>query len=242
MQTCVMSSSSASAEGTATSSEARRSDTKAIAAPSQPASSKTSATKAPPIELTAVSPTVFVYQPPVGAKPTHAANSDEILAPIRPRSAETTPRLILVMGWMNAPLRLVTKYAAPYSLLFPQATIVVQLSTGVTFIRDKKQHALGFQHILHLLTEVRNRRDARSELRDQVSALESATSQAGLRLDADAQRTLGDEARDAPKEESTSSGAASSATDSPSSNDGTTKRDSSSNTPHSGGILIHSCE
>lgn len=174
----------------------------------------TSTVRAPPVEFKAVSPSVHVHHPSPKVK---AADTQGILAPIRPKNAALSPNIILIMGWMNAPLRLVSKYAAPYALLFPAATIIVQLSTGVTFIQKKKAHEQSFKHVINLLQDINTSEKAKSDMHDNIRSLQDGPQQSELTLDSDSQKGL----KKLPDE---------------------TNSSKANPQPKQAGLLIHSCE
>lgn len=100
------------------------------------------------------------------------------------------PAAVLLQGWMDGPLRIVAKYAAVYARLFPEATIVLQLSTGKSFMSPEAVKVKTAGRVSQLLAEVETRMGQRDELRGQQRELEEGTRQAGIRMDVDAQNTL----------------------------------------------------
>lgn len=172
----------------------------------------------PPLTYTSISRTVHIFKPDVKAKTKLEAGSSKTLAPIRTRSPHTVPRVVLIMGWMNAPLRIVTKYAAPYALLFPTATIIVKLSQGVSFMRSRQSQLEALEKVADLVCEAEASNEARAALRQQVAELESNATQAGLTMDVDSQRTLSERAERGEDE----------------------SKKLQTDKAHSGGMLIHS--
>lgn len=53
---------------------------------------------------------------------------------------------------MDAPLRLVAKYAQPYAILFPQATILIKLSDGKSYISKEKVRREQLHTIIQEIT------------------------------------------------------------------------------------------
>ncbi|PWY97997.1 hypothetical protein BCV70DRAFT_218837 [Testicularia cyperi] len=63
-------------------------------------------------------------------------------APLQPLSTLATklakqPSHVIIFGWMDAPLRLVAKYAQPYTVLFPHATVLIKLSDGKSYLANE---------------------------------------------------------------------------------------------------------
>lgn len=154
----------------------------------------TASASPPPLSFDALSETVHVYRPPSGSRSlmpqAERQAGNGVLAPLRTRSPATMPRVVLVMGWMNAPLRIVTKYAAPYALLFPTATIIVKLSQGVSFMRSRQAQLGALEKVADLVCEAEASNESRAALRRQVAQLEGSAGQAGLTMDVDVQNTL----------------------------------------------------
>lgn len=187
-----------------------------LAAGNQP----TEAAKEEPIEFVPLSNSVYVYRPEKGAKKskTSTASTPSVLKPI---NVKETPRAVVIMGWMDAPLRIVTKYAAPYAKLFPEATIVVELSTGKSFMMKREVRRKQLGKVTDVLEEVQASNEARSSLHQQVAELEKSSKQAGLRLDVDSQIKFSEEAKG---------------------EEGGKVVAKSSESSSDGSIMIHSCE
>ncbi|UZJ54415.1 hypothetical protein CBS101457_003735 [Exobasidium rhododendri] len=156
-------------------------------------------TKEKAVEFTSLSRSVHIYRPKKEKPGAAAANAkaakeaSAILYPID-TSGGTSPDAILIMGWMNAPLRIVAKYAAPYTKLFPEATIIIKLSVGSAFVASKEAKAKSFREVVKALEEVQTSSDAKYQLHNQVAELQKSGNQAGLRMDVDSQIRLQDEA------------------------------------------------
>ena len=71
-----------------------------------------------------------------------SADTNGGLAPLR---TAIQPSHVVIFGWMDAPLRLVLKYAVPYTLLFPDSTVVIKLSDGRSYLAGEaaRRAALG---------------------------------------------------------------------------------------------------
>lgn len=167
------------------------------------------------VEFVAISRSVHVYRP---RKDRKAGPPDAgVLSPVKAGTGAATPSAVVIMGWMDAPLRIVSKYAAPYAILFPRATIIIKLSTGIAFMAGKEAREAALKGVIKVLEEVQASSEARGLLQVQVADLKKSSNQAGLRLDVDSQNRLQDESdRD---------------------DDGQTGSPSPA-----GGILVHSCE
>lgn len=108
-----------------------------------------------PIKFVAQSRSVHIYRPDQMSHQDVMASSQAVLSPIS--TTTTAPGVVVIMGWMDAPLRIVTKYAAPYAKLFPQATIVIKLSTGKSFMASKEAREASLMTVVKVLEEVNNK-------------------------------------------------------------------------------------
>ncbi|CCF48342.1 hypothetical protein NDA11_006874 [Ustilago hordei] len=59
-----------------------------------------------------------------------------------------SPSHVIIFGWMDAPIRLVCKYAQPYTVLFPDATIFIQLSDGKSYLARENVRREQLQHVI----------------------------------------------------------------------------------------------
>ncbi|TKY89006.1 hypothetical protein EX895_002247 [Sporisorium graminicola] len=115
----------------------------------------TTATFTPP-ELTRMQHNTFVSRP---SDPSRAALRDldpsALPAPLRPldqqKGLARSPSHVVIFGWMDAPIRLVAKYAQPYTVLFPDATVVIQLSDGKTY---RAREAVRRQQLQRVIAEL----------------------------------------------------------------------------------------
>ncbi|CDS02190.1 hypothetical protein [Sporisorium scitamineum] len=110
------------------------------------------ATFTPP-ELTRLQHNTFVSRP---TDPSRAALRDLDLsalpAPLRPIDRQNglvrSPSHIVIFGWMDAPIRLVAKYAQPYTVLFPEATVLIQLSDGKSYLAREAVRRQQLQRVI----------------------------------------------------------------------------------------------
>jgi hypothetical protein len=141
----------------------------------------------------AKSRSVHIYRPKKEKKvKSDSKETSSVLSPIK--TDGVSPSVVLIMGWMNAPLRIVLKYATPYAKLFPQATIIIKLSTGSAFMASAEAREASFKGIVSLLEEAQSSSEAKAALHGQVAELELSANQAGIRLDVDTQNRLQQEA------------------------------------------------
>lgn len=121
----------------------------------KPTSREGAAILVPLFPLTPVGKSVYYHRPDARVKATRRAGEDvqstrpDYLKPLADPKSKVTgaivpPRVILVFGWMNAPLRIVSKYAQPYSVLFPTSTVIIKLSDGQTYLQGSKSRALDY--------------------------------------------------------------------------------------------------
>lgn len=146
----------------------------------------TDATAPPALDFERLSESLFLYRPPANnfKRPFDiSGNVKDVLQPIRPkRVSGQIPKVILIMGWMDAPFRIVTKYAAPYALLFPTATIIIKLSDGISFMRGRKAQSDSMAKVADLLCQAEASNEAKAALRQQSDELHQTANQAGLTL------------------------------------------------------------
>ncbi|CBQ69111.1 conserved hypothetical protein [Sporisorium reilianum SRZ2] len=93
------------------------------------------ATFTPP-ELTRLQHNTFVSRPTDASRAAlRDLEASALPAPLRPLGGLVrAPSHIVIFGWMDAPIRLVAKYAQPYTVLFPDATVLIQLSDGKSYL------------------------------------------------------------------------------------------------------------
>lgn len=87
---------------------------------------------------------------------------------------------------MDAPLRLVQKYAEPYATLFPTSTILVCLSNRQTYLQQAQNPSL--QALAKLIKEEAAKQGQREELRRQMNTIEAR--KGALTMDEDLKSTL----------------------------------------------------
>ena len=103
---------------------------------------RASSSAAPP-SLKEPSRGLLVYRPATTTS-SSAATSGEAITP---------PRVILLFGWMDAPARIVTKYAQPWIERFPSATVVVRLSSAASFLANKKDKEAMMKRLVDLVAQ-----------------------------------------------------------------------------------------
>lgn len=177
------------------STQTEQSNTDKVAVKTETGNGDDAIDNAPPaLDFEKVSESLFLYRPPVNnfKRPFEMNNGDggaksksfhQILQPIQPkRQNAQLPRVILIMGWMDAPFRIVKKYAAPYALLFPTAMIIIKLSDGISFIRGRKAQSDSMIKIADLLCQTNASNEAKAALRQKSEDLHQSNNQAGLTL------------------------------------------------------------
>lgn len=103
------------------------------------------------VKFVAQSRSVHIYRPDQQSSQ-YEASSPAVLKPIS--TTLQPPGTVVIMGWMDAPLRIVTKYAAPYAKLFPQATIIIKLSTGKSFMASKEAKEASLMKVVDVFENV----------------------------------------------------------------------------------------
>lgn len=154
-----------------------------------PSTSTSTSSSPPSFEFTSLTPKLHIHRPtpvPKNAKPPTGHLS---LTPPTP-----PPRLILILGWMNAPLRLVTKYAQPYSTLFPSSTILVLLSTSKGYLSDDG----SIKRLVEVMKEEAGRMEGRSRMREEMMLVENRKED--LTLDGDTRAEVATQGQDKPPE------------------------------------------
>ncbi|KAJ1017863.1 hypothetical protein NDA16_005179 [Ustilago loliicola] len=106
-----------------------------------------------PPELTRIQHNTFVSRPSdpsrAGIRKLDASLLPSPLRPIdRQRGVVRSPSHVIIFGWMDAPIRLVAKYAQPYTVLFPDATVLIQLSDGKSYLARENVRREQLQHII----------------------------------------------------------------------------------------------
>lgn len=151
-----------------------------------------------PPELTRLQHNTFVSRP---TDPSRAALRDldtsVLPAPLRPidrlRGTARSPRHVIIFGWMDAPIRLVAKYAQPYTVLFPDATVLIQLSDGKSYLAREDVRRKQLQRVISEISSATQITDAEAfkivegkdvgdstvTLIDHKEALSSTSSEAG---------------------------------------------------------------
>ncbi|SPO31164.1 uncharacterized protein UTRI_05188_B [Ustilago trichophora] len=145
----------AAAEPTSTSTASANSNATTDTTATTAAASKV-ATFTPP-ELTRLQHNTFVSRP---TDPSRVAIRDvdpSVLPwPLRPIDRQSglvrSPSHILIFGWMDAPIRLVAKYAQPYTVLFPDATVLIQLSDGKSYLARENIRREQLQRVISEIT------------------------------------------------------------------------------------------
>lgn len=87
---------------------------------------------------------------------------------------------------MDAPLRLVSKYAQPYRSLFPSATIVIKLSDGQTYLQGDKARSLS--RLAAVLHEEGEKQVNRERMRHEMGSV--LRREREIRLDEDVKEEL----------------------------------------------------
>lgn len=112
----------------------------------------------PRLRFTKLSPGLHVYRPPQrtaddGAQAPNGPASQASSSASTPLTGITSPRVVLMMAWMDAPLRVVTKYAIPWTERFPDALIAIKMSTGKGYISSRAAQVEEMRPLVALLRE-----------------------------------------------------------------------------------------
>ncbi len=110
-----------------------------------------------PPELTRLQHNTFVSRPTDASHvAARALDASALPAPLRPvggkKTLARTPSHVVIFGWMDAPIRLVAKYAQPYTALFPDATVLIQLSDGKSYLARENVRRTQLQRIISEIT------------------------------------------------------------------------------------------
>lgn len=155
----------------------------APAASSSPSpSTSTSSSSLTPDSLTRLDSQLFLYRSSASSLPKSKSPPLTTLSALTKASAP--PRVVLLLGWMDAPLRLVSKYAEPYTRLFPHASILIQLSNGQTYLQGRKAPSLRV--LSEVLLQEAEKEHSRNEMRREMEDVERRGGQ--LTLDEDKKR------------------------------------------------------
>ncbi|CAO1614673.1 unnamed protein product [Sympodiomycopsis kandeliae] len=95
------------------------------------------------------------------------------------------PRTILLLGWMDAPLKLLLKYVQPYHEMFPFANIVIQLSNGKSYLQGSKNESLST--LSRFLLDDKSKEEERKAMRMEMMSIENKSE--SLTLDNDHKST-----------------------------------------------------
>uniref|UniRef100_V5EYN3 Uncharacterized protein n=2 Tax=Kalmanozyma brasiliensis (strain GHG001) TaxID=1365824 RepID=V5EYN3_KALBG len=114
------------------------------------------ATFTPP-ELTRLQHNTFVSRPTDASRtPIRTLDPSVLPTPLRPidrsNGLKRAPSHVLIFGWMDAPIRLVAKYAQPYTVLFPNATVLIQLSDGKSYLAREQVRREQMQRVISEIT------------------------------------------------------------------------------------------
>lgn len=114
------------------------------------------ATFTPP-ELTRLQHNTFVSRPTDPSRaPIRNLDASVLPVPLRPIDRQSglvrAPTHIVIFGWMDAPIRLVAKYAQPYTVLFPDATVLIQLSDGKSYLARENVRREQLQRVIAEIT------------------------------------------------------------------------------------------
>lgn len=110
-----------------------------------------------PPELTRLQHNTFISRPGDPSRVAIRELDPAVLpAPLRPLDQQSglarSPSHIVVFGWMDAPIRLVAKYAQPYTVLFPDATVLIQLSDGKSYLAPENVRREQLQRVIAEIT------------------------------------------------------------------------------------------
>ncbi|SOV03515.1 uncharacterized protein UDID_06735 [Ustilago sp. UG-2017a] len=106
-----------------------------------------------PPELSRVQDNTFVSRPTDPSRAgIHKLDASTLPSPLRridrQRGVVHSPSHVIIFGWMGASIRLVSKYAQPYTVLFPDATIFIQLSDGKSYLARENVRREQLQHVI----------------------------------------------------------------------------------------------
>ncbi|KAK0522828.1 hypothetical protein OC834_006130 [Tilletia horrida] len=151
----------------------------------------TGASSTAPLQLLAVNPFLHVYDPSAGSTPSAAAETGKKSTAHLPSLVPgvRAPAVILICGFMDGSLRIMSKYAAEYvQRRFPSSTLILQLSTGKGLFAPPEERAARMRKIVALLERAQDRAESRRALRRRIRSLERNAAERSL--DSTEQRRL----------------------------------------------------
>ncbi|KAN0064365.1 hypothetical protein ACQY0O_002561 [Thecaphora frezii] len=112
-----------------------------------------------PLTFHPIAPTLYVSRPsdpnriPASASLSSSTTSVQ-LPPLRSLepSLRVAPRDVVIFGWMDAPLRLVSKYAVPYTILFPSSNVYIKLSQGKSYFTSERKRAKQLEPLVKMVS------------------------------------------------------------------------------------------
>ncbi len=130
---------------------------------------------APGSSLVELSRGLLIYRP----DPNRRKTKSEI-----PVASEVAPpRVVLLFGWMDAPARIVSKYAQPWIDRFPNSTVIVRLSSAAIFWAPPKERDAMIKRLAELIKEEGVTQQSRSSLRSEIERLDQEAALHSLSAD-----------------------------------------------------------
>ncbi|KAL9940656.1 hypothetical protein V8E36_000144 [Tilletia maclaganii] len=146
--------------------------------------SKTASAPAP--ELQSINPYLHIYDPTTASTQAAPSSKTAHLPSLVP--GVRAPAVVLIFGFMDGPLRIMTKYAAQYLARFPTSTLILHLSTGTGLLADQDERTARMRKLLPLLERAQERAESRRALRKRIRFIERNAAERSL--DSTEQRRL----------------------------------------------------
>ncbi|CAD6913652.1 unnamed protein product [Tilletia controversa] len=148
----------------------------------------TTTANAPAPTLRAINPFLHIYDPT--ALPEDATTTDKSKTAHIPSllPGVRAPAVILLFGFMDGPLRIMSKYVNQYTARFPTSTLLLQLSTSKSFFISQEERSARMRKIVQLVERAQERALARRDLRRKIREIEGTRGERSL--DSEEQREV----------------------------------------------------
>lgn len=109
--------------------------------PSSNSKRDSKATSAPVFER--LNQTLYIHKPDPSVKTKSPSNEG--------LSAIVPPRTVILFGFMDGPLKIMSKYGSKYAEKWPHATVIIKLSRGDHYLQGKSQKLKAVEELVGLL-------------------------------------------------------------------------------------------
>ncbi|KAE8218762.1 hypothetical protein CF319_g7420 [Tilletia indica] len=135
----------------------------------------TTAASPPPTTLHPINPFIHIYDPTTQHEDViKKAHQPSLLPGVR------APAVILVYGFMDGPMRIMSKYISQYTARFPTSTLILQLSTSKSFFATPDERTARTRKIIQLIERAQERAQSRRDLRRRIRQLERNAAERSL--------------------------------------------------------------